>query len=111
MEQHAVVETVDSLGLEVLPHPPYNPDLAPIDYCFLDPVKKMLGGRKFVSDMEDMEVQWAVRQWLAQQPTSFFVSGIHKLVERWDKCFDKLEGYVENESKMPKEFTFEVLNR
>ena len=40
-----------------------------------------------------------------------FVSGIHKLVERWDKCFDKLEGYVENESKMPKEFTFEVLNR
>jgi len=41
----------------------------------------------------------------------FFVSGIHKLVERWDKCFDKLEGYVENESKMPKEFTFEVLNR
>jgi len=40
-----------------------------------------------------------------------FVSGIHKLVGRWDKCFDKLEGYVENESKMPKEFTFEVLNR
>jgi len=46
MEQRAVVETVDSLGLEV---------------------------------------QWAIRQWLAQQPTSFFASGIHKLVGRWDK--------------------------
>jgi len=34
MEQHTVVETVDSLGLEVLPHPPYSPDLAPSD-CHL----------------------------------------------------------------------------
>ena len=34
MEQRAVVETVDSLGLEVLPHPPYSPDLAPSD-CHL----------------------------------------------------------------------------
>jgi len=34
MEQHTVVETVDSLGLEVLPHPPYSPDSAPID-CHL----------------------------------------------------------------------------
>ena len=33
-------------------------------------MKKMLGGQKFVSDME---VQWAIRQWLAQQPTSFFL--------------------------------------
>jgi len=27
--------TVDSLGLEVLPHPPYSPDLAPSDSHFL----------------------------------------------------------------------------
>jgi len=25
----------------------------------------------------------------------FFASGIHKLVERWDKCLNKLGGYVE----------------
>jgi len=42
-------------------------------------MKKMLGGQKFASDME---VQWAICQWLAQEPTSFFASGIHKLVER-----------------------------
>jgi len=42
----------------------------------------MLGGDKFASGME---LQWAVRQWLVQQPTSFFfASGIHKFVERWD---------------------------
>ena len=36
------------------------------------PTKKMLGGQKFVSDME---VPWAVRQCLAQQPTSCFYMG------------------------------------
>jgi len=60
---------VDSLGLDVLPHPPYSPDLATSDYLLFGPMKKILGGQKFASDME---VQWAVRQWLVQQPTSFF---------------------------------------
>jgi len=51
-------------------------------------MKKMLGGQKFASEME---VQWAIRQ----QPTSYFASGIHKIVERWDKCLNTLGGYVE----------------
>jgi len=61
---------VDSLGLDVLPHPPYSPDLATSDYLLFGPMKKIVGGQKFASDME---VQWAVRQWLVQQPTSFFL--------------------------------------
>jgi len=91
-EQHAVVETVDSLGLEVLSHPSYSPDLAPSDYHVFDLMKKMLGGQKFASDME---AQWAVRQWLVQQLTLFFASDIHKLVERWERCLNKLGGYRE----------------
>jgi len=92
-EQHTVVETVDSLGLEVLPHPPYSSDLAPSDYHLSGPMKKMLSGQKFASNMQ---VQWAVHQWLVQQPTLFFALGIHKVVERWDKCLNKL---VEDMSK------------
>jgi len=84
---------VDSLGLEVLPHPPYSPDLATSDYLLFGPMKKMLGGQKFASDME---VQWAVCQWLAQQPTSFFFAqSIHKLVDRWDKCLNNIGGYAD----------------
>jgi len=44
MEWHAVVETVDSLGFEVLPHSPYSPDLATSDYHMFGLMKKMLGG-------------------------------------------------------------------
>ena len=34
-------------------------------------------------------------QWIEQQPSSFFAAGIEKLVPRWDKCLNVLEGYVE----------------
>jgi len=40
------------LFTEVLPHPPHSPDLAPSDYQSFGPMKKMLGGQKFASDME-----------------------------------------------------------
>jgi len=40
-------------------------------------MKKMLGGQKFSSDTE---VQSVVRQWLGQQPASFFASGIQSLL-------------------------------
>jgi len=67
------------------------------------PMKKMLDGQKIASDME---VQWAVRQWLAQQPTSFFfASRIHKLVERRDKCLNILGGYVEQVGVLIKRLT------
>ena len=41
----------------------------PSDYRLYGPMKKMLGGQKFASDTE---VQSTVRQWLRQQPASFF---------------------------------------
>ena len=96
---HLTLETVEQLGLEVLPHPPYSPDLAPSDYHLFGPMKKMLGGQKFASDTE---VQSVVRhrQWLGQQPASFFASGIQKLVDRWDKCLNELGRYVEQEVKV-----------
>ena len=44
------LETVEHLGLEVLPHPSYSPDLTPSNYHLFGPMKKMLGGQKFASD-------------------------------------------------------------
>jgi len=35
-----------------LPHPPYSPNLVPSDYHLFGPMKKMLGGQKFASDIE-----------------------------------------------------------
>ena len=35
-----------------------------------------------------------------RQLSFLFVSGIHKLVERWDKCLNRLGGYVEQEAQL-----------
>jgi len=55
-------------------------------------MKKMLDGQKFVSDTK---VQSVVRQWLGHKPASFFASSIQELVDRWDKCLNKLGRYAE----------------
>jgi hypothetical protein len=36
-----------------------------------------------------------VHKWLRDQPKTFFVEGIGKLVDRWTKCIEKEEDYVE----------------
>jgi len=50
-------------------------------------MKKMIDGQKFASDTEVLSV---VPQWLGQQPTLFFASGIQQFVDRWDKCLNEL---------------------
>jgi histone-lysine N-methyltransferase SETMAR len=86
------LEAINNLGFELLPHPPCSPDLAPSDYHLFGPMKKALGGQKFASDLA---VQRSVQQWIEQLATSFFATGIEKLVHRWDKCLNVFGGYVE----------------
>ncbi|XP_076258312.1 uncharacterized protein LOC143195215 [Rhynchophorus ferrugineus] len=41
---------IHELGFELLPHPPYSPDLAPIDHFMFSDLKRMLAGKKFSSN-------------------------------------------------------------
>jgi len=41
------MDTIQKLKWNVLPHPPYSPDLAPSDYHFFGPLKMHLGGKSF----------------------------------------------------------------
>ena len=86
------VETINQLGFEVLEHPAYSPDLAPSDYHIFGPLKDGLRGRRFSTD-ED--VKEAVHKWLHDQPKTFFLEGIRKLVDRWTKCIEKQGDYIE----------------
>ena len=58
------VETINRLGFEVLEHPAYSPDLAPVDYHLFGPLKDALRGCRFCTDEE---VQRAVHEWLREQ--------------------------------------------
>ena len=72
-------------GFELLPHPPYSPELAPSDFHLFPNMKKNLAGRKFASDDEVMD---AVSSYLEDQDLEFYRRGILGLQHRWTKCVD-----------------------
>jgi len=57
------------LGFHCLNHPPYSPDLAPLDYHLFPGLKKQLKGHHFSSDAE---VIAAAEAWLDEQTSEFF---------------------------------------
>lgn len=74
---HHVQET---LGWEVLDHPPYSPDVAPSDYHVFLSLKNFLRGRRF----ENQEaVKTGLREYFESKEPEFFARGIRKLPSRW----------------------------
>ena len=43
---------IDPLGFNLLPHPPYSPDLAPLDFRLFPDLKKELRGQRFETSLE-----------------------------------------------------------
>ena len=64
------------LGFQSLDHPPYSPDLAPLDYHLFPGLKKQLKGYHFSSDVE---VIAAMETWLDRQHSEFFFEWLAKV--------------------------------
>jgi transposase len=87
----AAGDVLDELGWEVLPHPPYSPDLSPCDCHLFGTLKEHLGSHWFNTNKDVIEtvlLGGAVSQ-------KFFAAGIRELPERWTKCIAKQEQYTE----------------
>ena len=83
--------TLRHMKFEVLPHPPYSPDLTPCDFHLFGPLKESLRGRKFTLNND---VQSAMHEWLRGQPQDFFSSGIQALISCTCKCIELQRDYV-----------------
>jgi len=88
----ATQKKVAYLGFQCLDHPPYSPDLAPLDYHLFPGLEKQLKGRHFSSDAEAIA---AAETWLDGQPSEFFLSDLQKLERRANKCIELRREYVE----------------
>lgn len=84
--------TIRELKWQLLPHPPYSPDLAPSDYHLFAPMKDPLRGVHFTCERE---IKAALKNSLAQFSSEWFEQGIKKLEERWNKCITLQGDYVE----------------
>ncbi|GBP52702.1 Mariner Mos1 transposase [Eumeta japonica] len=75
-----VKNNLKTLDWEVLPHPPYSPDIAPSDYHLFRSMAHALSEQQFTS-YEDTK-NW-VDSWIASKNKEFFRLGIRTLPERW----------------------------
>jgi len=79
-------------GFQCLAHPPFSPDLAPLDYHLLHGLKKQLKGHHFSSDAEVIAAQ---RPGWMDNLLNFFLSGLQKLEQWATKCIELLGECVE----------------
>jgi histone-lysine N-methyltransferase SETMAR len=68
----AATSKLAELAFQILPHPPYSPNLAPSDYHLFKNLKQHLRGTHF---KDNESVQIAVTQWLEDQNADFYKEG------------------------------------
>ena len=74
---------LNELSFELLPHPPYSPDLAPSDYYLFADLNKMLQGKRFYCNEEVITETYA---YFEAKDKSFYKKGIKMLEKRWTDC-------------------------
>ena len=79
------------LDWEVLIHPPYSPDMAPLDFHLFWSLQNSLNGKNFNS-LEDCKSH--LEQFFVQKDKKFWEDEIMKLPERWQKVMGQNSQYV-----------------
>ena len=77
---------------DVLPYPPYSPDLTPLDFHLFRSLQNSLNGKTFVS--EDLIKQHLDKIFLAEKDGKFYERGIIKLPGRWQKIIEQNGQYI-----------------
>ena len=80
-----------TFGWQVIPHPPYSPDLAPSDYWLFSDLQRFLDEREF---SDDDAIRAALTEYFASKPKSFYAAGIERLPGRWREVVNSDGDYV-----------------
>ena len=88
----ATMEKLHKLHFELLPHPPYSPDLASSDYYLFANLKKMLPGKRFGSNKE---VIVRTEAYFESSNKSFYKKSIKMLEKRWNESITFEGDYVD----------------
>lgn len=78
--------------VEILPHPPYSPDIAPSDYGLFRSMQHFLKGRRFESFDE---VEEACQEFFDSKEPEWYFAQIRMLADRWQKVTENDGLYFE----------------
>ncbi len=78
--------------MELIPHPPYSPNLAPNDFFLYPALKRSLKGCRFSSINE---IETAVQGGLQNISKDGFQEVFQQWQKRWDKCVRLGGEYIE----------------
>ena len=84
-------EKMKELGIELLPHPPYSPDMAPTDYHLFRSLQSHLADKRF--DDRKHLIKYLEDYFLSLTP-EFFARGIDVLMDRWHYIAEHDGAYV-----------------
>lgn len=87
-----VKKTLEVLGWDILLHPLYSPDIAPLDYHLFRSMAHGLSEQRF-HNFEDVK-KW-LDDWIASKEEKFFFDGIHKLPKNWEKVVANDGNYIQ----------------
>lgn len=85
-----ITDTLKNFNWEVLPHPPYSPDIAPSDYHLFRSMAHGLAEQHF-RNREDVK-NW-LDNWINSKPANFFKGGIKKLPNIWENVVNNDGNY------------------
>ena len=80
-----VLQKLNELGCQVLPHLPYLPDLSPTDYQFFKHLDNFLQGKCFYNQQD---TENAFQEFSESQSTDHYATRINKLISHWQKYVD-----------------------
>ena len=86
---------------ELLPHPPYSPDLAPCDFFLFPKLNEHLKGVCF---NDTNEAKQAAKAWLTKWSADYFKNGIKGWKLHLEKGIDLDGDYVKNQIDCIKKF-------
>ena len=89
----AVSEILEKYGWQMLPHPPYSPDMSPPDFELLPKSKKPLRGKRFGSIEE---VSSEVTRVIRRINNEGVLAGIQDLPKRWAAVIKHNGDYIED---------------
>ena len=75
-------EKIRELNWELLPHPPYSPDIAPSDYYLFRSLEHSIKNKTF-QNVNEVEIH--LHEYFSSKPASFYKRGIEALPERWQR--------------------------